>query len=78
MSKTKWMDTDLDGVHDLKDACPMEAGSPFNLGCPEKTKLSLNFDRESSNDSDLDGVPDDRDECPNVYGSPFNLGCPYK
>lgn len=72
----KWSDIDLDGVHDLKDACPNEAGSPFNMGCPEDSKLSAEFNRSLSTDSDLDGVPDDKDECPYRYGSPFNMGCP--
>ncbi|MGB6083691.1 thrombospondin type 3 repeat-containing protein [Moheibacter sp.] len=73
------LDSDLDGVHDRRDACPNEPGSLFNLGCPEdKTmKLSQNFDEVNSTDSDLDGVPDDKDECPNQYGSPFNQGCPF-
>lgn len=72
----KWTDTDLDGIPDYKDACPLEAGSPFNLGCPSDKNLSANYNRELSTDSDLDGIPDEKDECPYEYGSPFNMGCP--
>jgi len=71
-------DSDLDGVHDRKDACPQEPGSVFNLGCPEETSLSLDYNKKMSTDSDLDGVPDEKDECPETYGSPFNIGCPFK
>lgn len=73
------LDSDLDGIHDLRDACPKLPGSVFNLGCPEDQNLQLSslFDKEKSTDSDLDGVPDDKDDCPLVYGSPFNMGCPF-
>lgn len=74
----EWIDSDLDGLHDDKDACPFEYGSPFNLGCPDKSQLSTYFDKNSSTDSDLDGIPNDKDECPYEYGSPFNMGCPVK
>lgn len=71
------IDSDLDGLNDHRDACPDEAGSIFNLGCPNKEpKLSLNFDKDKSTDSDLDGVPDYKDQCVFTYGSPFNQGCP--
>lgn len=74
----KLVDSDLDGVHDMRDACPYEAGSIFNLGCPNENKqLSLSqIDQLKSTDTDLDGVMDDKDECPLMYGSPFNQGCP--
>ncbi len=72
----KLQDFDLDGVHDQKDACPYKAGSVFNLGCPEETLLSLDYNKNKSTDSDLDGILDEKDECPEVYGSPFNQGCP--
>lgn len=73
----KLQDSDLDGVHDEKDACLNEPGSIFNLGCPEESLLSLDYNKKRSTDSDLDGVMDDKDECPEVYGSPFNQGCPF-
>lgn len=74
----EFVDSDLDGVHDLRDACPKEAGSLFNLGCPEDSAkvILAQIDQAKSTDSDLDGVLDDKDECPLVYGSPFNMGCP--
>ena len=74
----KLVDSDLDGVHDVRDACPNEAGSIFNLGCPiENNQLTLSqIDQLKSTDTDLDGVMDDKDECPLLYGSPFNQGCP--
>lgn len=79
VSQQSYVDSDLDGVHDQRDACPFEAGSIFNLGCPKSSNhLSSQFNKEDSTDSDLDSVPDDKDECPEVYGSPFNMGCPFK
>lgn len=62
----------------MRDACPYEAGSIFNLGCPNENKqLALSqIDQLKSTDTDLDGVMDDKDECPLLYGSPFNQGCP--
>lgn len=79
LTQHDFIDTDLDGVHDFRDACPNEPGSIFNMGCPEdEPKLSLTFNKEKSTDSDLDGIPDYKDECPLVYGSPFNQGCPFK
>lgn len=71
-----YLDTDLDGVPDERDACPTVYGSPFNFGCPSDSELSAQYDAKLSTDADLDGVPDDKDECPNEYGSPFNMGCP--
>lgn len=79
VSNQHYLDSDLDGLHDHRDSCPYEAGSLFNLGCPNtEPKLSLNFDRDKSTDSDLDGVPDSKDQCVFVYGSPFNQGCPFQ
>lgn len=78
MLSDNWIDSDLDGIHDAKDACPLEYGSPFNLGCPDNSQLSSSFNKQLSTDSDLDGIPDEKDECPYVYGSPFNMGCPVK
>lgn len=71
-----YLDSDLDGVPDYKDACPNQYGSPFNLGCHEKSDIPMKFNRQLSTDADLDGVPDEEDECPFEYGSPFNMGCP--
>ncbi len=79
LSTVYFLDSDLDGVHDRRDACPTVPGSVFNLGCPEDSTMQLSdyYDQLKSTDADLDGVPDDKDECPNVYGSPFNQGCPF-
>jgi hypothetical protein len=70
-------DSDLDGVHDKKDACPDEPGSVFNLGCPDENKLTTALNKSLSTDDDLDGVRNDKDECPEIHGSPFNQGCPF-
>lgn len=78
VSEQTYVDSDLDGIHDERDACPFEPGSVFNMGCPQPLNhLSSIYDKEASTDSDLDGVPDDKDECPELYGSPFNMGCPF-
>jgi len=54
-------DTDLDGVTNDKDACPVEKGTLPN-GCPVK-------------DTDGDGVFDDKDACPGDFGRNA-CGCP--
>lgn len=79
LSNSQLIDSDLDGVHDRRDACPKIPGSVFNLGCPEDSTMQLSdyYNKLKSTDADLDGVPDDKDECPNLYGSPFNQGCPF-
>jgi len=77
VSNHTFTDSDLDGVHDSRDACPDEAGSLFNLGCPQsEPKLAKSFNQKKSTDSDLDGIPDSKDQCVFTYGSPFNQGCP--
>ncbi len=78
-STSQLIDSDLDGVHDRRDACPTIPGSVFNLGCPEDKSMQLSayYNQLKSTDSDLDGVPDEKDECTNLYGSPFNQGCPF-
>ncbi len=55
-------DTDGDGIIDIYDPCPNEAGTPGGQGCVV-------------NDSDNDGVLDIYDDCPTVYGTCPN-GCP--
>ncbi|MCB0640846.1 MAG: thrombospondin type 3 repeat-containing protein, partial [Phaeodactylibacter sp.] len=54
-------DTDGDGISDLQDECPTEAGLPSLLGCPDR---------------DGDGVADKIDECPDTPGPAAALGCP--
>jgi outer membrane protein OmpA-like peptidoglycan-associated protein len=54
-------DRDMDGVRDLVDQCPDEAGTEATDGCP---------------DTDLDGVADAFDNCPDLPGEVQFLGCP--
>jgi hypothetical protein len=57
-------DTDLDGVTDTADNCPLVPGPVTNSGCPAPP------------DGDGDTVPDASDQCPAVSGPPSNNGCP--
>ncbi len=59
-------DSDGDGVPDLLDYCPGEAGSADFNGCTS----------ESFPDVDADGVADPVDSCMTEAGSPDNNGCP--
>ena len=61
-------DTDGDGLVDLKDRCPTEAGPASNGGCPLPDNTPL--------DRDGDGVPDVNDRCPDAGGPSSNSGCP--
>jgi outer membrane protein OmpA-like peptidoglycan-associated protein len=54
-------DKDKDGVPDNVDACPLQAGTALNNGCP---------------DTDADGIPDNIDKCPTVAGLAKYNGCP--
>ncbi|MEM9886633.1 MAG: OmpA family protein [Bacteroidota bacterium] len=54
-------DRDGDGVSDLMDACPDEAGLAALKGCPDR---------------DSDGVADADDTCPDVAGEKAFAGCP--
>jgi hypothetical protein len=56
-------DRDKDGVIDKLDACPKEAGSIENNGCPW-------------GDKDGDTVLDNEDNCPEEAGLVENNGCP--
>lgn len=55
------VDTDMDGIIDDYDDCPLEAGPQVFQGCP---------------DTDGDGVPDKRDDCPIIAGLVEFNGCP--
>lgn len=55
------VDTDMDGIIDEYDDCPLEAGLQVFQGCP---------------DTDSDGVPDKRDDCPIIAGLVEFNGCP--
>ena len=61
LAAEKLADTDGDGVPDVNDICPDQAGPWGFSGCP---------------DSDGDAIPDHLDECPEVYGSWKYTGCP--
>lgn len=78
VTKVNDFDADLDGIHDVRDECPLQAGSIFNLGCPSPQVGLLEFDSLKSTDIDLDGIQNEKDNCPLLYGSPFNIGCPYE
>lgn len=54
-------DADGDGVPNMKDLCPREAGPAELDGCP---------------DVDLDLIPDREDRCPREPGPAENDGCP--
>jgi outer membrane protein OmpA-like peptidoglycan-associated protein len=54
-------DYDRDGVPNLKDLCPRDAGPAELDGCP---------------DLDLDLIPDREDRCPRQAGPAENDGCP--
>ncbi|HVZ33325.1 MAG TPA: thrombospondin type 3 repeat-containing protein, partial [Polyangiaceae bacterium] len=56
-------DSDGDGITDLQDICPNEAGAPPD-GCP-------------FHDADKDGIADASDQCPNEAG-PAPTGCPVR
>jgi len=58
------VDTDMDGIPDYKDRCPLLKGIEENKGCPE--------------DKDGDGVFDYDDACPEIKGDAGSLGCPVK
>lgn len=57
-------DSDGDGLADLSDACPNEAGVAANNGCPARL------------DKDGDLVADKVDQCPDMAGPADNNGCP--
>ena len=57
------IDSDFDGVPDLRDDCPADAGPATNGGCPVR-------------DADGDGVPDGSDACPAQAGLAKYKGCP--
>jgi outer membrane protein OmpA-like peptidoglycan-associated protein len=86
------VDTDNDGIPDINDDCPLEAGLAQFRGCPDtdgdgladKTDgCPLEFGPKDNNgcpviiaDRDGDGVPDETDLCPDQKGSASMKGCP--
>lgn len=86
------IDSDGDGVPDIKDECPADPGPATNSGCPVKDTDGdgipdpqdqcpqvpgvLQYHGCPVPDKDKDGVPDDQDKCPDAPGLPANGGCP--
>ena len=62
--KEQTSDVDNDGIRDLDDKCPDDAGESENEGCPWP-------------DDDSDGVANKDDACPELSGSAENQGCPW-
>lgn len=88
-SKSK-KDRDKDGVADVNDQCPGQAGSAATKGCPDADGDGI-ADREDScpgaagvirykgcpvPDADKDGINDEDDQCPQVVGVGKYNGCP--
>ena len=82
------VDSDGDGIPDITDACPYEAGTLQFNGCPD-TDLDGIADPNDDcpdvpgvmafngcPDTDMDGLPDPKDACPNEAGPISNNGCP--
>ena len=84
-------DKDQDGILDINDRCPMEAGPEKFKGCPDMDGDGIpNIDDKCIDvkgpvefngcppaaDRDKDGVPDSTDRCPDDKGLPALKGCP--
>lgn len=61
-------DRDNDGIPDILDACPDQAGGTCYSGCPNTKGVGY--------DTDRDGVPDCVDRCLNAYNVGTVDGCP--
>jgi outer membrane protein OmpA-like peptidoglycan-associated protein len=82
-------DRDGDGVMDLFDRCPDDAGLKYLQGCPDKDADGVaDIDDKCADvagftryqgcpipDTDGDGVDDEQDKCPSVAGSTRYQGC---
>ncbi|NCU05953.1 MAG: OmpA family protein [Chitinophagaceae bacterium] len=83
-------DRDGDGVLDVDDVCPDEAGVAALRGCPDKDRDGI-ADKDDKcpdvaglaryngcpiPDTDKDGINDEEDKCPNVAGVARYSGCP--
>lgn len=81
-------DRDNDGVPDIKDACPDEAGPGSLQGCPDRDGDGV-ADKDDKcpdvagikmfggcPDTDGDGIEDAKDKCPTVFGVAKYQGCP--
>lgn len=79
-------DNDGDGVPNIVDKCPDEAGTIDGYGCPDSDGDGImDVDDPCPNtpgfmggcpDSDGDGISDRMDECPTQPGTSENRGCP--
>ncbi|MBP6183547.1 MAG: OmpA family protein [Saprospiraceae bacterium] len=84
------VDSDGDGIPDLEDLCPLEAGPAATKGCPDADgdgisdkddlcpKEAGSIAMKGCPDSDNDGIADLKDECPKEAGSSALMGCPDK
>ncbi len=82
------IDTDKDGINDLADDCPEQAGTAQFNGCPDSDGDDVqDANDECPNDrgpvklkgcpdTDQDGVADKDDDCPEQQGVAANNGCP--
>jgi len=84
------VDTDGDGVVDIKDNCPKTVGSKKAYGCPDKDddgvpdkgdncpEIVGEIEYNGCPDTDGDKIPDNLDDCPEEVGVAENGGCPAK
>jgi len=88
----KKKDTDMDGIPDDQDACPLKPGTAKWHGCPvpDTDHDGIDDDHDSCRnqpglaryngcpipDTDHDGVNDEEDKCPNTPGLARYNGCP--
>ena len=85
-------DSDLDGIPDAEDSCPLVPGKKEWHGCPVPDTDHDGIDDEHDScktvpgvaryngcpvpDRDHDGINDEEDRCPDQPGSRENQGCP--
>lgn len=81
-------DSDGDGLSDLEDNCPLEAGPISTKGCPDKDNDGIIDAKDACPDQpgpaalfgcpdrDNDGITDTDDECPDEAGPKSTNGCP--
>ncbi len=82
------LDTDGDGIPDVKDKCPLTAGDKALEGCPDRDgdtvidkrdncpDIAGPVDLKGCPDTDGDGIVDIEDQCPQVAGGAALKGCP--
>lgn len=83
-------DSDLDGINDEEDHCPLLPGTALTKGCPDRDgdgiadhndqcpdeKGMIRYQGCPIPDSDQDGINDEDDQCPQVKGFERYKGCP--